>query len=219
MSIPIPPCTCWVVAATRAPASAAQNFAMRAARSAVRPCAISQAACQVVHRIASASMNPSAIRCCTAWKLPIGRPNCSRPVVYSAAIRSARSETPTWIAHRPTRARVYSALTRSPGPSSRSATETIAPSRNTSACGSRLVVATGRTSTPWASVVSRNRPTSPSSVLAGINTVSASWPAGTSSLVPSSRQFAPSRRAVVAGWSGRSGRAPAGPRTGCGFRR
>ena len=34
MSMPMPPCTCWVVAATRAPASAAQNFAMRAARSA-----------------------------------------------------------------------------------------------------------------------------------------------------------------------------------------
>lgn len=27
MSIPMPPCTCWAVAATRAPASAAQNLA------------------------------------------------------------------------------------------------------------------------------------------------------------------------------------------------
>ena len=102
----MPPCTCCAVAAIRAPASAAQNFAMRAARSAGRPSAISQAACQVVQRIASKSMNPSAIRCCTAWKLPIGRPNCSRPVVYSAAIRSARSDTPTWTAHSPTSARV-----------------------------------------------------------------------------------------------------------------
>src|ERR1700730_2639028 len=93
-------------------------------------------------------MNPSAIRCCTAWKLPIGRPNCSRPVVYSAAIRKARSDTPSWIAHRPTSARVYSELTRSPGPSSRSAAETVAPSRNTSACGSRVVVATGRDADP-----------------------------------------------------------------------
>ncbi len=32
MSIPMPPWTCWAVAATRAPASAAQNFAMPAAR-------------------------------------------------------------------------------------------------------------------------------------------------------------------------------------------
>ena len=61
---------------------------------------------------------------------------------------------------------------------------------------------------------------SPSSIVAGISTVSASWAAGTSSLAPSSRQFAPSRRAVVAGSaSGRSGRALADPRTGCGFRR
>ena len=62
----------------------------------------------MVHRIASTSMNASAIRCCTAWKLPIGLPNCSRSVVYEAAMRSARSVTPSWIAHSPTSARAYS---------------------------------------------------------------------------------------------------------------
>ena len=69
------------------------------------PCSSSHAACHMVHRIASTSMKASAIRCCTAWKLPIGLPNCSRSVVYAAAMRSARSVTPSWIAHSPTSAR------------------------------------------------------------------------------------------------------------------
>src|ERR1700746_2467328 len=77
----------------------------------------------------SRAVGGAALRCCTAWKLPMGRPNCSRPVVYSAAIRKARSDTPSWIAHRPTSARVYSELTGSRGPWSRSAAETVAPSR------------------------------------------------------------------------------------------
>ena len=48
---------------------------------AARPRSSSHAACHMVHRMASTSMNASAIRCWTAWKLPIGLPNCSRSVV------------------------------------------------------------------------------------------------------------------------------------------
>src|SRR5262245_34672629 len=45
-------------------------------------------------------MYASAARWRTAWKLAIGFPNCSRWVVYSAVMRSARSVTPSCIAQR-----------------------------------------------------------------------------------------------------------------------
>ena len=36
----------------------------------------------------------SAHMCLTAWKLPIGLPNCSRTLAYSAAVSSAQRATP-----------------------------------------------------------------------------------------------------------------------------
>ena len=40
-------------------------------------------------------MNPSARRWETAWKVPIGRPNCSRVLAYDAVSASAPSVTPS----------------------------------------------------------------------------------------------------------------------------
>ena len=42
------------------------------------PASSRQAACQVVRRMDSTSIHASAARCCTAWKLAIGRSNCLR---------------------------------------------------------------------------------------------------------------------------------------------
>ena len=43
-----------------------------------------------VERMPSTSTSMSAQRCFTAWKLPIGRPNCTRSFAYSTAMSSTR---------------------------------------------------------------------------------------------------------------------------------
>ena len=44
-------------------------------------------------------MKQSAIRCPTAWNVPICRSNCFRSIVYCAVIFTARSATPLTTAH------------------------------------------------------------------------------------------------------------------------
>ena len=44
--------------------------------------------------MASVSMYASAMRCPTAWNVPIARSNCLRSVVYSAVMRSASWHAP-----------------------------------------------------------------------------------------------------------------------------
>jgi len=46
-------------------------------------------------RVPSSATSMSAHRCDTAWKLPIGLPNCSRSPAQLTAIASARAATPT----------------------------------------------------------------------------------------------------------------------------
>ena len=102
--MPIPPCTCWAEAVTRAPASAAQNFAICAARSAGRSCATSHAACQVVQRMADGFIAVEAIRWTTwhaAWLIAQGRPadRAARIAKFWAAEAGARIAATTQHVH------------------------------------------------------------------------------------------------------------------------
>ncbi len=53
------------------------------------------AAAQVAARAASNVQSMSAQRCLTAWKCPMGRPNCSRTRAYSAAVSTHHAAAPT----------------------------------------------------------------------------------------------------------------------------
>src|SRR5215471_2715776 len=90
---------------TRCPPSAAHHFATMTSRVASLPAVSRHAACQSVTRIASVSMYASAALSATTWNVDSGRPNWWRSEVYSAAMRSAPSATPTCSAHNPTSAR------------------------------------------------------------------------------------------------------------------
>src|SRR6478735_6093745 len=76
--IAIPPCICTASAATFENASLAATRASAADvwdGSAIASLTTARADCTATYR--------SAIRCLSAWKLPIGRPNCTRSLVYS----------------------------------------------------------------------------------------------------------------------------------------
>ena len=92
---PMPPCICTALFVARAYTSANRAFAIDAARDAsllLFCCAC--AAYQSSDRDGSISAKQSAAMCFTAWKLPIGRPNCSRIFAKSTAISRARSAPP-----------------------------------------------------------------------------------------------------------------------------
>ena len=59
-----------------------------------------------VERMPSTSTSMSAQRCFTAWKLPIGRPNCTRSLAYSTAMSIARDAPPEHLGRRVRRAPV-----------------------------------------------------------------------------------------------------------------
>lgn len=59
----------------------------------------------------------SAQRCFTAWKPPIGRPNCSRSLAYSTAVLRDHVAPPSISADTPTAERSMSAVTASAPPS------------------------------------------------------------------------------------------------------
>ena len=134
----------------------------------------SQAACHIVQRMASTSMKASAIRCCTAWKLPIGLPNCSR----SRGVGRRRCAAPARrrrVGSRTTRPEHgHAAIRRCHGHFRAGDRNATAPSRMTSPCGSPLVVVTGRTSTPAACASIMKTPTSSPSSAAGTRIVPAS---------------------------------------------
>ena len=138
------------------------------------------AACHSVTRIASVSMYASAALSATPWNVDSGLPNCWRCDVYSAAMRSAPSATPTCIAHSPTSARSSvhaSARRRRSPPPSRSAG---APASSRCATFDRSVVGARRCARrrrPAGST--RNTPSRRRRSTAGTSTRSATWPAGT----------------------------------------
>ena len=134
----------------------------------------------------------------------MGRPNCSRLVVYSPVMRTASAASPDISAHAATVACSTSQRSAEPsssGPSTASPSRRT-PSRTTSASGVPVVVSCRSRLTPSASAATRNSPTSPPSdpsTVAGTTSVSATSPAGTFVRTPSSTHPSPSRRAVVVG--------------------
>ena len=81
---------------TRVTASEHQHFAVDAATEASSwPLATHQAAQYTADRMPSTSTSMSAQRCFTAWKLPIGRPNCTRSLAYSTDRSSTRCAMPS----------------------------------------------------------------------------------------------------------------------------
>ena len=72
------------------------------------------------------SISQSAARCWTAWKLPIGRPNCSRTFACSSASSCARPAAPSARATRPRRS---SATASSTSASESSSSSTVSPRR------------------------------------------------------------------------------------------
>ncbi len=113
----------------------------------------------MVSRTASTSMYASASRCATAWNAPIGRPNCTRVRACSAVSSSARSSTPTCIAHNPTVARATShPATSEPAPSTRSSSSTTESSTKRPA-GAKDVRACASTVTPASDGDTRNTST------------------------------------------------------------
>ena len=89
-------------AATRRQASLTQAFAMDTSRSHSRPSLRRQAAWYVMNREPSTSVAMLAQWCWMAWKLPMGRPNCTLFLAYSTAISRTCWELPTISAHLPT---------------------------------------------------------------------------------------------------------------------
>ncbi len=82
----MPPCIWMLSSATSAPmrpmlALAADSARSRVARSAPSTAA---AALMTAERACSISSSRSAMRCCSAWKLPISMPNCLRVRRYSS---------------------------------------------------------------------------------------------------------------------------------------
>src|SRR5207244_1912578 len=93
---PIPPCTWRADAMTRFDASEHQILAVEAATDASSwPAPMHHAAQYALERMPSTSTSMSAQRCFTAWKLPIGRPNCTRSFAYSTAMSIARDAPPS----------------------------------------------------------------------------------------------------------------------------
>ena len=138
------------------------------------------------------SMYASASRCATAWKPPIGLPNCTRVRAYSAVSSSARSVTPACSAHSPTVAALTSQPARAPsGPPSTRSPGSRTSSSTTRPALSPLVSCCRCTVTPASPGVTRKTVT-PSGVAAGTRISPASGAAGTVVLTPDSRQPAPS---------------------------
>src|SRR5262245_39239171 len=196
----MPPWRCCAAYTTRCAASDAQNFAMITSALAGRPSPSRHAAWRIVSRIASTSMYASAARWWTAWKLARGRPNCSREVVYSAVMRSARSATPSWSAQSPTSAR---STIQPSAPVPRARISPSAPASVMRACGSRWVATWRSSVTPLPCGSTRKSAGSPS-VRAGTTTRAAACAAGTHVFTPSRRQRLPSARALVSGAPGSS---------------
>ncbi len=130
----------------------------------------------------------------------MGRSNCSRVLVYSAVRRSACSHTPVAIEHRAAVARSTIQSTMAApdsGPPSTSLAGNVHAVELEAGCGDagcRVLalagdaVALGSTSSTTSAVVAGR---------AGTRTRSATSPAGTHVLTPSTRQPSPSARAVV----------------------
>ncbi|MNT49452.1 hypothetical protein D3C72_1863080 [compost metagenome] len=98
---PMPPCNCtacWPtkVAASPTRALAAETVRRRSAASALSALA---AASMAIERACSRWMNMSAMRCCKAWNLPMGAPNCWRVFRYSRVAAKMASMAPTASAH------------------------------------------------------------------------------------------------------------------------
>src|SRR5437667_209953 len=92
----MPPWFWTLSAALASAASVASTLAEATWRAAASsPSASATAAKVVSERAASARTAMSAQRCFTAWKAPIGRPNCCRTFAYSTESSSVRSATPT----------------------------------------------------------------------------------------------------------------------------
>src|SRR5215207_10724211 len=135
----------------------------------------------------------------------MGRSNCSRVLVYSAVIFSACSHTPVAIEHVAAVARstIHSTIA---APVSRSSSTSLpatrTPSSSSRASGIPDVVSWRSRVTPLelgSTISTTMAPSSPAD--AGTSTRSATSPAGTHVLTPSTRQPSPSARAVVVGWS------------------
>ena len=197
--MPIPPCTCWAVAATRAPASAAQNFAMRGL-AAGRPALGEQPGglphgpadrLDVDERVGHPLLHGLEAADRPAELLAFGGVGGghAQRTLRDAELDRAQPDKRAGIE----RLEDLGCRRRAAGPSDDGTVQDDV--------GVRLAVGRhGGSNLDAVGVgVERKTPTSPSSSVAGTSIVWASWAAGTSSLVPSRRQPSPSRRAVVAG--------------------
>ena len=138
----------------------------------------------VSHRLGVAA---SAARWPTAWKVAIGRPNCSRPVVYSPVRRTASAHA------RRHRAQGHGGVLDQPGQGGAGAVERTEhrAGADGDAVQRRQRLGRARWWCPGAAgrgravAGTRNRPTSPAGVAAGTTIVSATRPAGTLVRLPS----------------------------------
>src|SRR3989344_1988406 len=90
--MPMPPCNWMASCATSVPMRPMLTLAADRARSrARRSPPRTAAALMTAERACSTSSSTSAMRCCRAWKLPMGTPNCLRVCRYSMVMRLAAS--------------------------------------------------------------------------------------------------------------------------------
>lgn len=95
----MPPCSWMQALVTASAAHEARAFAWLAATASRRRSTVSPSAAaadrSTTARVSSTWISRSAARCCKAWKLPTGRPNCSRTAMYCTLLSSARPMTPS----------------------------------------------------------------------------------------------------------------------------
>ena len=168
-----------------------------------RPSSRCVAACSIVSSIAWLSMKQSAMRCPTAWNVPIARSNCLRSVVYSRGdaqrlLGDARRRSRTMRDRRAVERRTRG----SRAPCSSEPSSASSPTRTPSSVHleQRLVVhrllALERDARRR-SVGHEEQPRRRRRRGAGTSTSSAAVAPGTLDFTPSSRQPSPSRVAVV----------------------
>src|SRR5581483_1166457 len=121
--IPMPPCS-WIASwLTWRAASAILIFAAETARARSASTAWSalEHARQAMERACSVAITMSTMRCCSAWKVPIGTPNCLRVLRYSSVASQAYCIAPTASAQASAAAKSSTCSRRRTPPSRRSA--------------------------------------------------------------------------------------------------
>ena len=91
--VPIAPCS-WIAKRVISVAAWAQRALTRLATLGRFDSFTDSSASRMQASASSTWMRPSTKRCCSAWKLPIGLPNCSRTVMYSRVRSSERRAMP-----------------------------------------------------------------------------------------------------------------------------